>query len=221
MKPSKVFEVFEDGKKIYTKNLVPGRRVYGENILKEGNVEYREWDPKRSKLAATIIKGSPNIGLRKGKIVLYLGASTGTTVSHVSDIVGREGFVFAIDFAPRVVRELVYLAENRPNIAPLLADANHPESYADLVGEVDVVFQDIAQKNQVEIFLRNCRIFLKNEGYGLLAVKARSIDVVKRPRDIFKEVQKQLEKEMTVFDYKELAPYEKDHCIFICKKRFK
>jgi fibrillarin-like pre-rRNA processing protein len=219
MRPSKVFEVYEEGKNLYTKSLAPGIKVYGETIIREGKVEYREWDPRRSKLAATIAKGSPNVGIRKGDIVLYLGAASGTTVSHVSDIVGKEGFVFALDFAPRVVRELVRLAEQRPNIAPILADANKPESYAAKIIQPDVIFQDIAQKNQVEIFLKNCKAFLKKDGYALLSVKSRSIDVTKKPRDVFKLVQYQLEQEITIFDYKELQPFEKDHCMFICKKR--
>jgi fibrillarin-like pre-rRNA processing protein len=218
MRQSKIFEVYEDGKRIYTRSIAPGRTVYGEPIVREGNAEYREWDPTRSKLAAAILKGSPNIGIRKGDCVLYLGAATGTTVSHVSDMVGREGIVFALDFAPRVLRELVILAESRPNIAPILADANRPETYLKRIMQPDVVFQDIAQKSQVAIFLKNCAL-LKKDGYGLLSVKARSIDVTKKPRDVFKEVQRQLDKDITVFDYKELQPYERDHCMFICKRR--
>jgi fibrillarin-like pre-rRNA processing protein len=219
---SKIFEVFEDkkGKKqsLYTRNLVPGQQVYGERLVREDETEYREWDATRSKLAALILKGSPNIFIRRNDVVLYLGAASGTTVSHVSDIVA-DGFVFAVDFAPRVVRELYFLGEERPNIAPILADANHPETYVQRISLVDVVYQDIAQKNQVEIFLKNCRQFLKDGGYGLLAVKARSIDVTKKPKLIFQEVQSALAKEMTIVDYRELTPYQMDHCMFLCKRK--
>mgnify|MGYP000265344547 CR=1 FL=1 len=218
MKPSKVFEVYEEGRYIYTKSISPGINVYGEKTIRAGGAEYREWDPRRSKLAAAIVKGCPNVGIRKGDCVLYLGAATGTTVSHVSDMVGKEGFVFALDFAPRVVRDLVLMALKRPNIAPILGDANRPETYLSRIMQPDVVFQDIAQKNQVEIFLKNCKL-LKKDGYGLLALKSRSIDVTKKPRDVFKSVQRELEKEIIVFDYKELQPFENDHCMFICKKR--
>src|SRR3989338_3765739 len=172
---SKIFEVYQDDRKrIYTINLTPGKKVYAEKLVTEKGVEYRQWDPKRSKLGAAILKGCPNTGIRKGDIVLYLGAASGTTVSHVSDIVGKEGFVFALDFAPRVVRDLVFVAEERKNIAPILSDTNRPESFADRACEVDIIYQDIAQKNQVEIFLKNIKLFLKNNGYALLAVKARS-----------------------------------------------
>lgn len=204
---------------IYTENLVKGQRVYGENLFREGEQEFREWDPKRSKLGAALKKEISQIGIKEGDYVLYLGASTGTTVSHVSDIIGKNGLVFALDFAPRVLRDLVFLAESRKNIAPILADANKPETYAHLACEVDTVFMDVAQKNQVEIFLKNCRVYLKKGGFGLLALKARSIDVTKNPKDIFKRVRTELEREMTVVDYRELDPYEMDHAFFVVKKK--
>ncbi len=204
---------------IYTQSLLKGQRVYGEDLFREGDQEFREWNPERSKLGAALKKEISQMGIKEGDYVLYLGASTGTTVSHVSDIVGEKGLVFALDFAPRVLRDLVFLAESRNNIAPILADANKPETYVHLTSEVDTVFMDVAQKNQVEIFLKNCRVYLKQGGFGLLALKARSVDVTKHPKDIYKKVRAELEKEMTVVDYRELDPYEKDHAFFVVKKK--
>lgn len=204
---------------IYTQSILKGQRVYGEDLFREGDQEFREWDPERSKLGAALKKEISQMGIKEGDYVLYLGASTGTTVSHVSDIVGEKGLVFALDFAPRVLRDLVFLAESRNNIAPILADANKPETYAHLASEVDTVFMDVAQKNQVEIFIKNCRVYLKQGGFGLLALKSRSVDVTQRPKDIYRKVREQLEKEMVVVDYRELDPYEKDHAFFVCKKR--
>ena len=100
---SKIFEVYESQgrrRQLYTVNLVPGSNVYGERLVRENDVEYREWDASKSKLEATILKGSPNIGIRKNDVVLYLGAASGTTVSHVSDIVGDNGFIFVVDITP-------------------------------------------------------------------------------------------------------------------------
>lgn len=220
---SKIFEVYETrlGKRklLLTKNLVPGKTVYDEKLFKDDGVEYREWNPQKSKLAATILKGTPNMGIRASDVILYLGSSTGTTVSHVSDIVGKDGFIFALDLAPRVMRELVFVCEQRKNIAPILADANKPGEYVDKVCQADVLYQDIAQKNQVDIFLKNIDLFLKKGGYALLAVKARSIDVTKNPKQIFRQVKEQLEKQITIIDYRELEPFQKDHCMFICKKK--
>ena len=221
MQQSNIFEVYEEGKgkyrRIYTKSILPGYNVYGEKVLRKGKDEYREWEPRRSKIAAAIMKGSPNIFLRKGHTVLYLGAASGTTVSHISDIVGKEGFIFAIDFAPRVVRDLVFVCKKRKNIAPMLDDAKHPEEYKDMVSKIDIIIQDIAQKNQVDIFLKNVDMFLK-KGYAILSVKSRSIDVTKKPRQIFNEVRRKLEQNIKIVDSRDLGPYEKDHMIFICKK---
>jgi len=220
---SKFFEIYQEKKKrtkLFTINLVKGQIVYGERLIKQRNSEFREWDESKSKLAAYIIKGGNQVGLKPGNIVLYLGASTGTTVSHVSDIVGRQGFVFALDFAPRVVRDLVFVCEDRKNIAPILADANQPDTFKDRIpNQVDWLFQDIAQKNQLEIFLKNLKLFLKPGGYGFFAVKARSIDVTKRPGDIFAQVQRELEKHITLVDKRFLTPFQKDHVMFVCKKR--
>jgi fibrillarin-like pre-rRNA processing protein len=220
---SNIFEVFEDDSRkrnLYTISLNPGKKVYDEKLIEFEGVEYRQWNHNKSKLAAAIIKGSPNVGIRKGDVVLYLGASTGTTPSHVSDMVGEDGFVFALDFAPRVVRELVFLCEDRINMTPLLEDANRPSNYSDKIDkDVDIVYQDIAQRNQSEIFLKNCSMFLKKSGYGLIAVKARSVDVTKRPAEIFKKVRDDISKEMVIIDERKLDPFERDHVFFVCKKK--
>lgn len=223
MKKSRIFGVYESSefgrKRLYTVNLTPGKRTYGEMLANENEIEFREWDAFKSKLAATILKGSPNIGLRENDVVLYLGSASGTTVSHVSDIVGNEGLIFAVDIAPRVMRDLVFLCYQRKNIAPILADANKADLMTGRICAVDVVYQDVAQKNQVEIFLKNVDLFLEKDGYALLVVKARSIDVTKNPKQIFKEVKEKLEKVLTIIDYRELEPFQKDHCMFMCKKK--
>ena len=216
--------VYERDRLMLTKSLAPGIKVYGEDIFSVRNdegekIEFRVWDPKRSKLGAALKKDVSQIGIKENDYVLYLGCSSGTTVSHVSDIVGKNGLIFALDFAPRVLRDMVFVAETRKNIAPILADANKPQTYENQVSEVDTVFMDIAQKNQSEIFLKNCKMFLKQGGFGLLAVKARSIDVSKHPKDVYKKIRDELEREMAVVDYRELDPFEMDHAIFVCKKK--
>jgi fibrillarin-like pre-rRNA processing protein len=204
---------------IFTKNLTPGKKFFAEKTVKIKGEEYRELNPERSKLGAAIIKGLSQTGIKEGSIILYLGASHGYTPSYISDIIGREGFVFCLDFAPRVVRDLVFVCEARENMAPMLENAIMPETYKDKVPEVDVVYQDIAQRDQIGIFLNNCDQFLKKGGFGLLAVKPRSIDVTRKPKDIFKETRKRLEEKLTIVDYKELDPYEMDHAFFVVKKK--
>ncbi len=117
------------------------------------------------------------------------------------------------------MREIVFVSEDRKNMAVILADANKPKSYSDKVSQVDVVYQDIAQKNQLDIFLKNVNVFLKKDCYALLAVKARSIDIAEKPRQIFNDIKEKLEKELVIIDYRTLEPYQLDHCMFICKKK--
>ena len=214
IKPSQIFEVYQDKNRLYTKNLTPGKTFFNERTIND----FREWDPEHSKLAAAIFKGCTNIFIRPASIILYLGIAHGYTASYISDIIGNKGFIFGIDPAPRVMRDCVFLAQERKNIAPILADANHPEQYIDKVTQADIIYQDIAQKNQVEIFLKNIDTFLKPNGYALLAVKARSIDIKRKPKQIFNEIRKILEQELTVIDYRTLEPYQKDHAFIICKR---
>ena len=205
--------------KIYTRNLVPGRKVYGEILLDIDGVECRQWSAMRSKLAASIVKGLKTFDIKKGSKVLYLGASSGTTVSHVSDIVEDEGIVFAVDFAPRVVRDLVNLSERRKNIVPILEDASKVDELAKKVTMADIVFQDIAQKDQTKIFLSNVDLFMKDDGTGYLAIKARSINVAEPPQKIFNRVREELKPRVKILEQINLDPIEKDHCMFVIKKK--
>ncbi|MDG6920123.1 MAG: fibrillarin-like rRNA/tRNA 2'-O-methyltransferase [Nitrososphaerota archaeon] len=200
-------------KALLTRNLVPGKRVYNEDLLQRGGAEYRTWDPFRSKLAAAMIKGLPDSAVGEGAKVLYLGASTGTTVSHVSDLVGPGGLVVGVEFSPRVAREFIEkVARERGNVIPFVADARDPSKYS--VAKFDVVYCDIAQPDQTEIALANCAALLKPGGTLLLVVKARSIDVLKDPERVFIEEEKKLR--AGGFDVKsvtELSPFEKDHAL--------
>ncbi len=209
--------IFKENYRLYTKNLVPGVAVYGERLVREKGEEYREWDVRKSKIGAAVAKGISQLGIKPGANVLYLGCASGTTASHVSDIIGKSGFVFAIDVAPRPLRDMVLVAEQRDNMTVLLENANYPEQYWNRILACDVVFQDIAQKNQVEIFLKNCKMFLKKGGFGILAIKARSIAVQEKPSAVFARVRQELEKETIIVDYCTLEPFEKDHAVFVVK----
>ncbi len=220
--PHKIFCFYQDprGRKLYTKCLIkPAESHFGERLVRDNGETFREWDPKRSKLAATVANGCQNTGIREGSTILYLGASHGYTPSFVSDMIGPEGILFALDFSPETTRDLVFLAEKRKNIMPILADARQPDTFQGLVSQVDVIFMDVAQKDQAEIFLRNCKLFLKEDGVGLLAIKARSIDIRKNSKEICQEVREKVEKEFMVTDFRDLGPHEQDHYMLIIKKK--
>lgn len=204
-------------KKIYTQNLVPRQRVYGESLRFFNSKEYREWSPTKSKIAAGLAKGVKGIVIKEGDAVLYLGIASGTTASHISDCVGKSGIIFGIDIAPVGMRQLVFLSHQRHNIVPILTDAGHPEKYFHRICQCDLLIQDLAQKNQVDIFLNNLQ-FIKPGGIGILSVKSRSVDITKTPRQIYETVLQQLEKHIKIIDWKELDPYEMDHALFVVQK---
>jgi len=185
----------EPGAHFATKNLDPGHSVYGERLFLEENTEYREWMHAKSKLAASMRRGIRLPELQEGAHVLYLGASSGTTVSHVSDMVGPSGMVFAVEFAPRMARDLMRLVERRENIIPIVADARNPQEYTHLVHGVDFLFCDVAQPNQSELFLANAEAFLKSNGVGLIAIKTRSISQRENPKEVFRKQVSILENE--------------------------
>ncbi|MHA1905931.1 MAG: fibrillarin-like rRNA/tRNA 2'-O-methyltransferase [Candidatus Thorarchaeota archaeon] len=202
-----------------TKSLVPRQSVYGEKIVKKDSEEYRLWATRRSKLAAAIKKGLREMPIQPGSRVLYLGASSGTTVSHVSDIVGENGIVFAVEFSVQVARKLIRLAETRTNIVPIIGDARHPARYAPLVGgSVDIVYQDVAQPNQAGILLENLSAFCSLGGYGMIAIKARSIDSTSGTDEVYnKEIAQLAAGGAEVIDNVNLDPLEKDHRFIVVR----
>ena len=203
----------DEGGRLLTKNLAPGRSVYGEELVAVGEEEYRSWNPHRSKLAAAIENGLADIHLGRGSRVLYLGAASGTTVSHVSDIVSEEGVVYAVELSFRPVRDLMErVVEHRNNVIPILNDARKPFEYSPMLEEVDLVYCDIAQPDQTEIALTNARAFLKQEGIIILAIKASSIDSVRPPTEVFEsEVKKLTDSGAEVLDRVDLSPYASAH----------
>lgn len=205
--------VFIDGDKLYTKNLIKGERVYGEKLIDFKGKELREWNPRRSKLAAAIMKGYKDLPFKKDSKILYLGAATGTTVSHVSDIV-ENGKIFSVEVSERSMRQFLKISEVRDNVYPILEDASRPNLYSGLIEQVDFIYQDVAQKHQQEILTKN-NVYLKKNGIVFYCVKARSIDSVRPPEEIFEEEIKALEKKFKILDTINLSPYEKDHIMII------
>ena len=217
--PHKNFEnLFWVNNKLCTKNLVPGQKVYDEKLIETKQGELREWDAHRSKPAAAIYKNLHQFPLKKGMKILYLGVASGTTCSHFSDVVGKEGIIYGIEIGERVLRDVIPVAEKRKNIVPILVDARKPEEYS-WIEHVDLVYADIAAKEQSEILIRNAIMFLKPKGFGMIAIKSRSIDVTKNPKIVYKEQRKVLEGFFNVIDFVTLNPYERDHGYFVLKRK--
>ncbi|XP_073017364.1 rRNA 2'-O-methyltransferase fibrillarin 1-like [Primulina eburnea] len=204
-----------------TKNMVPGEAVYNEKRVSVQNedgtkIEYRVWNPFRSKLAAAILGGVDNVWIKPGARVLYLGAASGTTVSHVSDIVGPGGVVYAVEFSHRSGRDLVNMAKKRTNVIPIIEDARHPAKYRMLVGMVDVIFSDVAQPDQARILALNASYFLKAGGHFVISIKANCIDSTVPAEAVFaQEVKKLQADQFKPAEQVTLEPFERDHACVV------
>ena len=210
---------------LVTLNSTPGKAVYGEKRISvedptaedpSRKKEYRVWNPFRSKVAAAVLGGVDNIWIYPGAKVLYLGGASGTTVSHVSDIVGPEGVVYAVEFSHRSGRDLINMAKSRTNVIPVIEDARHPLKYRMLVGMVDTIFADVAQPDQGRIVALNAHHFLKTEGHFVISIKASCIDSTATPEAVFaREVAKLKAEKMKAQEQLTLEPYERDHAVVI------
>jgi fibrillarin-like pre-rRNA processing protein len=205
--------------KLYSKNLVPGKRVYGEKLISFKGEEYREWDPFRSKLAAMILEKPSLEFLTKDLNCLYLGASSGTTISHLSDIV-YEGVIYGVEFAERSMRQLIQNVDKRKNIIPILSNANFPENYANSIfTQIDLIYQDVAQPNQAQIAIENCNYYLKDNGFLILAIKSQSIDSVQKSEITYIKEKKILEKAgYEIIESINIHKYAANHIILTVQK---
>ena len=188
-----------------------GEPVYGEPT----DGPWRLWDAGRSKLGATLELGL-DTGLAGGESVLYLGAASGTTVSHVADFCGP---TYAVEFAPRPTRDLVDVATGRPNLFPLLKDARKPATYAHVVeSDLDAIVQDVATRGQARVAASN-RQFLRDGGRLVAAIKARSEDVTREPDAVFEDVLDELREAYEVLETARLDRYHDDHLAVVARPR--
>ncbi len=216
METKELFEgVYLINGKLATENLVKGSKAYTEELVQIGNKEYRLWNPYRSKLAAAILKGLKNFKIEKDSSILYLGAATGTTASHVSDI-AREGSVFCVEISQRNIRELIKVCEKRSNMLPILADANDIDKYRNIVGDCDIIYQDVSTSNQADIMEKNS-IMLKKGGYAYFIIKSQSIDISKKPEEVF-DIELGKLKSFEILEKIDLEPYDSMHLFVVLRK---
>jgi fibrillarin-like pre-rRNA processing protein len=199
------------GGDLFTVNLEPGRKVYGEDLVQDGGTELRRWDPWRSKLAALLLRHKGFELPEHPQRVLYLGGAHGTTVSHLSDL-WPETPIFAVEKSPVAFASLLALARRRSNLMPLLADAQLPERYSADVEGAEFVYQDVAQRAQATIFIENLRACAAAGSVGLLMLKTRSVTQRRPPSAIVAEARAELSREgFAVPPATDLSPYSRDH----------
>jgi len=211
VKPAPCEMEHRERRDLYTVNRIPGVKVYGETLTTADGVEYRHWDPFRSKLAAFLLNGAPSGVLGTPRTVLYLGAAHGTTVSHLSDL-WPDAMIFAVEKSPTSFARLLALARSRPGLLPVLADAQLPERYQADVGGADLLYQDIAQRNQAGIFVENARACLRPGGRGILMLKVRSVTQQRPTAAVVREARSVLSSaHLTVSFETPLTPFSREH----------
>ncbi|MHA1276785.1 MAG: fibrillarin-like rRNA/tRNA 2'-O-methyltransferase [Candidatus Helarchaeota archaeon] len=213
------YEKTDGGELLLTLNYTPGYKAYDEKLIDLRGQEYRVWEPYRSKLAAAILKKIQNIPIAQNAHILYLGAASGTTCSHLSDILREGGRVYCIEFSSRVIRELVSVCENRDNLIPILGDVRYPYQYRMLIPEqVDLIYSDVAQPEQAKIVVKNVETFLKSQGWILFFVKSRSVDVTMDPKRIYEKQIEILQKnQLEIVEVTSLDPYSGDHALIVAQ----
>ncbi|MBY8991279.1 MAG: fibrillarin-like rRNA/tRNA 2'-O-methyltransferase [Candidatus Lokiarchaeota archaeon] len=219
----KFYNVFISGPKgkfkLYTRNLDKGNRIYGERLVNSKEIEYREWDPYRSKLAALLLENPITNFLSEDLNCLYLGASSGTTISHLSDI-AYSGIIYGVEFAERSIRQLIQSTSRRNNIIPILEDVRYPQNYAkSIFSNIDLIYQDISQPNQAEIAIKNCNYYLKKDGILIFAIKSQSIDSIRKSEDVYAQEKKILEEAgYNIIESVNIHRYAANHIILIVKR---
>ncbi len=215
VRPTHIDNVFtlEAGQEEWLATLATIRR----DALEYNGRFYRPWSPATSKLSSMILKGM-QIPLNAQSHVLYLGAASGTTVTHVSDI-AAEGIVFAVEFAARPSRDLLRAIADRDNIIPMIADARRPDLYPPFIDHADFLYQDVAQPDQADIAIANADKYLVAGGHAAITIKARSISAGGDVRDIFNKEIDRLTERFEIIEKMSLEPLHHDHMAVLCRYR--
>ncbi len=186
--------------------------VYAERWTSWSGRALRTFEPARSKLSAALARGWSGPIPAPEEAWLYLGAASGTTASHVADLVGPAGRVYAVERSLRPFARLLHLAQRWPNLLPILGDAREPERYADRVPLVDGVYADVAQPDQVALLLANVELFLRDRtGRVVLALKTSSIQRgVPAPAHL-RAAEEALGRQLTLAESVRLDPFHRSH----------
>lgn len=210
--PRLVRATLGDRSELFTEAAGPPPAVYGERWVHDGRRSFRSFEPGRSKLSAGLVREWSGPVPRVGESWLYLGAATGTTASHVADLVGPEGRVYAVERSPRPFARLLSLAERWPNLLPILGDAREVRELSALVAPVHGVYADIAQPDQVAIVRANAELFLEGrEAAVVLALKTASMGRERDPAGHLAAAEHELASAVELVPSVRLDPFHRGH----------
>ena len=173
------------------------------------NKKWISWNPYRSKLSAYVLADGPEWPFEEKSNILYLGAAEGNTVSFLSHIC-HGGRIIGVDISSVAMAELLVLAEKRKNIIPFLGDAHFPKKYDPHASIPDILYQDIAQRDQVEIFIRNYDFF--EPKCGFLMLKSRSSPG--KDNEIFRDSERKMESRFKKVNAVDIRKWAKGHMAY-------
>ncbi|KAK2439289.1 rRNA 2'-O-methyltransferase fibrillarin [Trifolium repens] len=214
---------------LYTRNLIPGVKSFlhqDDDVVFSvqdddevgGTVEYRQWDPFKSRLAAAILSGDAQniLWIEPGSRVLVIysrdDAHFGITISHISDIVGPKGMVYVVEPSESNRDSLLYMADKRSNIVPI-AHSYSAWHYRMLINFVDVLFAAPDRRLEVEVRMTflNAIHFLKTGGHYVLYVQGNCIESTNRGDPIFNSLTKADRVQFQRMKQVTLEPFDSDH----------
>ena len=205
-------------KKLATLSNMSTNRDYKENLVQTNGKRYSIWNPYTSKLAAAIINGMEIFPILKKTKILYLDPTTEKTVKHISNIVGINGKIFVVrDVMKNSKNFLEQIVKNRSNIFTIIPDKTNPARLTGMTEMVDVIYIDIAEHNQTEIAIQNCKNHLRIGGFLMLIVPTKNIDFANNPSKKNQEERKKLQTSFDIIQEINLTDFFKEYSMVIAK----
>ena len=205
-------------KKLATLSNVSTNQDYEENLVEMNGKQYSIWNPYTSKLAAAIINGMEIFPILKKTKILYVDPATEKTVKHISDIVGINGKIFVVrDVMKNSKNFLEQIVKNRSNIFTIVPDKTNPARLTGMTETVDVIYIDIAEHNQTEIAIQNCKNHLRIGGFLMLIVPTKNIDFTSNPSKKNQEERKKLQTSFDIIQEINLTDFFKEYSMVIAK----
>ena len=205
-------------KKLATLSNVSTNQDYKENLVEMNGKQYSIWNPYMSKLAAAIINGMEIFPILKKTKILYLDPTSEKTIKHISDIVGINGKIFVVrNIMKNSKNFLEQIAKNRSNIFTIIPDKTNPARLTGMTETVDVIYIDIAEHNQTEIAIQNCKNHLRIGGFLMLIVPTKNIDFANNPSKKNQEERKKLQTSFDIIQEINLTDFFKEYSMVIAK----
>ena len=206
-------------KKLATLNNADVNKIYNEKLIEMDGKQYNIWNPYTSKLAAAIVNGMEIFPILKKTQILYFDTTVDKTLNHISDIIGVNGRIFVVrDIIENSKKFLEDDSNNRTNVVSITQEKKSiPAKFVPNIETVNVVYVDIAQNNETDVAIQNCKNYLINGGFLMLVVPTRKIDFANNPDRQNLEERQKLQSSFEIIQQINLTDFFKEHSMIIAK----